>query len=171
MTIDPVLAATGMLASFVALSFYDGVIVHFFVERLPFRPAARLEHRLHTGRAILFPAILLTFFGANGPTVAGWALLAVDQALEIWDMAVERRSREHTGGLRSGEYVVHGLLTTLRAAAVTFTAVIDRLHVDTAALDRLASLLFPGSIVVAVVHVVLASPLGRSGFALRRPTS
>lgn len=162
MTIDPVVAATFSLGAFAILSFCDGVMLHLVVERLPLRPASRLEHLLHTARALLFPAILLTYFGGHASLVIAWTLLAVDQMIEIWDMAIERRSRAHTSGLPSREYVIHGLLTTLRATAVVFVAVIDRRVHDTSLLDALVSALVPGAIVAALAHVALATDAGRA---------
>lgn len=164
---DAPLAAVASLAAFVLLSLYDGVVVHFFIERLPTREAARIEHRLHTARALAFPAILATFFAGRGPALLGFGLLAMDQALEVWDMAVERRSRAHSAGLRSSEYVVHGLLTTLRATAVTFTVMIDRERMNTDLLDAFVRLLLPGAIIIALAHVVLAVPAGRALLARR----
>lgn len=168
MSLDPSLAAAAALGAFALLSFLDGVVLHLVVERLPMRPDAALEHLLHTGRALLFPAILLAFFAARGPVALGWTLLAIDQLLEAWDMAVERKSRSHTGGLPSREYMLHGLLITLRTAAVAFAAMIHRGTDDTHALDALVSILVPGAILVAMAHVVLATAPGRSLLVWRR---
>lgn len=165
---DGSVVATAALAAFAALSFYDGVVVHLFVERLPLRPASRLEHRIHTGRALLFPALLASFFGGRSPWI-GLVLLALDQVLEGWDQWIERESRAHTGGLRAGEAVVHGVLTTLRAVAIVSTALIDRSRVSTASLDALVGLLIPGAVFLALAHVVLATEKGRSLLGGRSP--
>lgn len=157
---SPVLLATFFLALFAALSLVDGVILHLFVERLPLRPASTKEHLLHTARALLFPPILVTF--VSGPTPLGFTLLAVDQIIEVWDMAIERKSRAHSGGLPSREYVVHGLLTTLRALAVACVLFVDRRVHDTALLDGLVSLLLPGAILAAAAHLVLVTSFGRA---------
>jgi hypothetical protein len=151
--LDPAWAAALSLAAFVALSFYDGVVVHFFVERLPLRPRSRREHQLHTVRAVLFAPILVSFFAGIGPIAVGWLLLAVDQGTEIGDMLVERDSRAHTGGLPTAEYVAHGVLVALRAAAVAFTAVAPA---GAAPLAPLALLLVPGALAVGALHVALA---------------
>lgn len=158
------LAAALSLGAFAALSFYDGVVVHLVRERLPLREDAFLEHRLHTARAVLFPLLLWAVFAGHGPRALAFALVVVDQAFEVWDMAIERRSRSHTGGLPSSEYLVHGWLVGLRSAALAFTFALDRAHADTALLDTLARLLAPGAIVVAALHVALALPLGRAIF-------
>jgi hypothetical protein len=148
MTLDASLAASASLLAFVALSFVDGIVVHLWRERLHLRRDSRCEHALHTSRAALFPFILVTFFA--GPSIVGVLLLALDQALEIADMAVERASRAYSGGLRPGEYVLHGLLITLRSAAVAFM-----LASGQPLAAGLVSLLLPGAALAALVHVVL----------------
>lgn len=95
---------------------------------------------------------------------------SIDLMLEVWDMAVERRSRAHSGGLLSSEYVVHGLLTTLRATAITFTIMIDRNRMNTNLLDAFVRLLLPGSIIIALAHVALAFPAGRALLGRGRET-
>ncbi|MFO0639109.1 MAG: hypothetical protein U0183_07845 [Polyangiaceae bacterium] len=162
------LAAAFSLGAFATLSFYDGVVVHLVRERLPLREAAFVEHRLHTARAVLFPLLLWSVFGWHGPRSVALALVVADQAFEVWDMAVERRSRAHTGGLPSSEYLVHGWLVGLRSAALAFTFAIDRAHDDTAPLDALAGLLAPGAVAIAAVHVALALPFGRALFGRLR---
>ncbi len=153
MSIDPGWAATICLLGFAALSLHDGIVVHLWRERLPLRPASRVEHRIHTLRAWCFPPILVVFFAGHGPTALAWTLVAIDQALEVADMAVERRSRAHTAGLPTPEYVVHGLIVTLRAAAIAFAAIAG----PAAHLVATAEFLAPGAVLVAVLHELLAS--------------
>jgi hypothetical protein len=150
MTIDADLAAAICLLALAAVSFVDAIVLHLIRERLPFRAGSRLEHALHSARAVLFPLILVAWF-TQASWTAGVTLLAVDQVVEIWDMAIERRSRSFSGGLRSSEYVVHGILLSLRGAAVAFTSV----AIERGALDRVVSLLLPGAIAVAIIHVAL----------------
>ena len=151
MTIDADLAAAICLLTLAAVSFVDAIVLHLVRERLPFRAGSRLEHALHSARAVLFPLILVAWF-THASWTAGVPLLVVDQVVEIWDMAIERRSRSFSGGLRSSEYVVHGVLLSLRGAAVAFTCVaIER----AGALDRVVSFLLPGAIAVAIIHVAL----------------
>lgn len=153
MSLDPGWAATICLLAFAVLSLHDAIVVHLWRERLPLRPASRVEHRIHTLRAWCFAPILLVFFAGHGPAALACILLAIDQALEIADMAVERRSRAHTAGLPTPEYVVHGLIVTARAAAIAFAAIAG----PAAPLVATAELLAPGAVLVAVVHEVLAS--------------
>jgi hypothetical protein len=143
-----VTAASACLLAFVALSFVDGVVLHLWFERLHLRAESRGEHALHTARAVLFPLVLVTFFA--GPSLAGVLLLALDEVAEVWDMAVERRSRAYSGGLRSSEYVLHGALITLRSGTIACT-----LATGVPITGSLVSLLLPGAVLAAILHVVL----------------
>lgn len=147
-------AAAGCLAAFAALSFVDGIVLHLWRERLHQRPEARLEHALHTARAALFPILLVALFGGATSRAVALGVVALDQVVEIWDMAIERRSRRFSGGLRSFEYVVHGLLITLRAAAIALTLAAPPIGPG-AAMASLVDLLMPGAILAAVLHVIL----------------
>jgi hypothetical protein len=153
MSIDPGWAATICLLGFAVLSLHDALVVHLWRERLPLRPASRIEHRIHTLRAWCFAPILVVFFAGHGPAALAWTLVAIDQGLETADMAVERRSRAHTAGLPTAEYVVHGLIVTLRAAALAFAAISG----PAAPLVATAEFLAPGAVLIAVVHEILAS--------------
>ncbi|HEU4407754.1 MAG TPA: hypothetical protein VFS43_20990 [Polyangiaceae bacterium] len=158
MNFDAELAASVSLLAFAALSFVDGVVLHFFLERLPFRPGSRLEHGLHTARAVLFAPVLLAFFDARASLATGLALLAVDLAFEVWDMLIERQSRAFSGGLRTREYALHGVLVALHTAAVAFTLVARQAPARTPTPLSLAAVtgwLLPGSTLVALAHVVL----------------
>jgi hypothetical protein len=160
-SLDPGDALVACLLAFAALSFVDGVVVHLWRERLHRRPESRVEHGLHTARAVLFPAILVAFFDGAAP-ILGLALIAVDQAVEVADMAVERRSRAFSGGLRSSEYVLHGALITLRAAAIAFALMTAQ---PAAAVHTVVDLLLPGAIVAAILHLVLMIPFPRGARA------
>lgn len=164
---DEALALTGAvsLALFAALSFVDGVLFHLVRDRLHARASSRLEHLAHTGRAILFAPIALTVFANVGGLWAwiGVALLVADQLLELGDAVLERASRKSIGGLGTGEYVLHGTLVTLRAIAIVAALALrppeswsGNAPVDLGPLATVGELLWPGAIVIAVVHVALA---------------
>jgi len=167
-SIDAELAAVVTLLAFAALSFVDGVVIHLWRERLHLRPESRFEHALHTARAVLFPLILTTIF-AGRACVVGFALLALDQAVEIWDMAIERRSRAYSGGLRSGEYVIHGALIALRSAAIAFALVAPAAGASGGSwltLSNVTAVLIPLSALTALQHVALL--VAPSGLRRRR---
>jgi hypothetical protein len=161
MSFDPNLAVIVCLALLAALAFVDGVLVHLVRERLHRRPDTRLEHLIHTGRALVFPPILFWFFGGAGVAL-GVALLVVDQALELADLAIERRSRAYSGGLRTSEYLLHGLVLTLRGAAVAFSLAAGE---PSSAVVTFVELLLPGAILVGILHLVVMLPLRRGASA------
>lgn len=157
MSLDPNVAVIACLAGLAAIAFVDGIVVHLVRERLHRRPETRLEHAIHTGRAVVFPPILLLFFGGAAPAL-GVAFLAVDQVLELADMAIERRSRAYSGGLRSSEYLLHGTALTLRGAAIAFSLAAGA---PSAAVVGFVELLLPGAVLGAILHVVLMVPVRR----------
>jgi hypothetical protein len=161
MTLDPNSAVIACLAALGALAFVDGILVHLFRERLHVRPETRLEHRIHTARAAVFPPILVFFFGGAAPAL-GVAFLAVDQVLELADMAIERRSRAYSGGLRTSEYLLHGTALTVRGAAIAFSLAAGA---PSATVVSFVNILLPGTILGAILHVVLLFPIRRGATA------
>lgn len=164
-----IVTSTVLLIGFVVLSTFDGVYLHLWRYRLWARDASRREHWLHTARALLFaPTVVLVFAAPTAGLMlwAGVSLLVIDQVFELLDVAEERRSRAGMGGLPSGEYLVHAVLVTMRAAAVAL-ALAARPEAAWA-LDAPATIgahpawvrfavyqMVPGAIVVAAVHVWL----------------
>ena len=161
MSVDPNSAVIACLALLAALAFVDGVLVHLVRERLHRRPGTRVEHLIHTGRALVFPPILFWFFGGAGVAL-GVALLVVDQALELADLAIERRSRAYSGGLRTSEYLLHGLVLTLRGAAIAFSLAAGE---PSAAVVTFVELLLPGAVLAGLLHLVVMLPLRRGASA------
>ncbi len=154
MSIHASTAVLACLVAFAGLSFVDGIVVHLWRERLHQRRDSRLEHVVHSVRAVLFPLILWLFFGGAAPAL-GFALVVLDQAVEVVDMAIERRSRAFSGGLRSSEYVLHGALITLRGAGVAFALVAGQ---PSASVRALVHLLLPGAVLAAMLHLLLMLP-------------
>jgi len=71
---------------------------------------------------------------------------------------IERKSRIHSGGLRSFEYVLHGLMITLRAAGIAFALSArgsSELGAAILPTATLASWLLPGAVLIAVFHAAL----------------
>jgi hypothetical protein len=157
MTVDANAAVIACLGALVAIALVDGVLIHLVRERLHRRPETRVEHLIHTGRALAFPAILVLFFGGVAPAL-GIAFLVIDQLLEIADMAIERRSRAYSCGLRTSEYLIHGAALTLRGAAIAFAFVAGT---PSAAVVSFVEMLLPGAILGGILHVVLIIPFRR----------
>lgn len=161
MSLDPNTAVIVCLAGLGALAFVDGILVHLVREKLHRRPETRVEHLIHTGRAAVFPPILLCFFGGASPAL-GLALLAVDQVLELADMAIERRSRAYSGGLRTSEYLLHGMALSLRGSAIAFSLAAGA---PSAAVATFIDIVLPGTVLGAILHVVLLVPVRRGATA------
>lgn len=157
MSLDANTAVIACLAALAAIALVDGILVHLVRERLHRRPETRLEHWIHTGRAVVFPPILVFFFARHAPAL-GIAFLAVDQVLEVADMAIERTSRAYSGGLRTSEYLLHGTALTLRGAAIAFSLVAVA---PSATVVAFVDLLLPGTVLGAILHVVLVIPVRR----------
>ncbi|HEX7151111.1 MAG TPA: hypothetical protein VF618_06450 [Thermoanaerobaculia bacterium] len=161
--------AASLLALFGALSFLDGVYLHLWRFRLQERPESRYEHLTHTWRAVLFIPILALLFLVDA---GGWllwtgiAFLLADLVVEIADARSERDSRSWQGGLTTGEYILHLVLTGVRVAGVTLALaakpaaawLLDaplRLSTAPTALSLVAELMLPGAVLVAALHVLL----------------
>lgn len=162
--------ATILLLVFATLAPIDGVYIHLIRLKLHTRAECWTEHVWHTVRAVLFvPATYALFGVVSGGALlwAGIAIAVIDQAVEIVDMASEKNSRASVGGLSSFEYILHGTLTLLRSAAVALSlaarpASAFSLNAPNivAQLDEpygwLVRQLYPGAIVLALVHIWLA---------------
>lgn len=115
------ITSSWILLLFLGLSIFDGIYYHLWKFRLQEREDSKFEHITHTLRAILFiPAtVLIYWMGVKGLLL--WTaiiVLAFDLITEVVDILNERSSRATLGGLPSGEYLVHIMLTTLRVAAL-----------------------------------------------------
>lgn len=169
-----------LLLAFVALAAVDGLYFHLWRYRLHETPGSKVEHALHTMRALLFPGIVILLYAM--PTAglllwAGVALVALDTAVEVADAWLERGSRAPWGGLPPAEYVLHLVLTTLRAASLALVlaarpaaawvlaplpALVDPAPAFTA---WATGVVLPGAVAIALLHVVLMVP----ALAGRRP--
>lgn len=163
-----VAASTSLLVVFALFAAVDGLYLHLWRYRLHERQESQREHWLHTVRGLLFPGILATLFLApprGGVLWLGLALVALDQAVELWDMLSERDSRASLGGLSSFEYALHVLLTTVRVAAITLALAAvpaegwllgaPPVPGHPAAVRAVVEGLLPGALVLAGLHVLL----------------
>ncbi len=110
-----------LLLAFALLAPLDGLYLHLWRDGLHARAESRLEHSLHTARAVAFPAILVLLYqgrSSGWPLLVGVALAGADVAIQAVDMWVERTSRAGIGGLSSFESSLHGLLITLGSASL-----------------------------------------------------
>lgn len=125
------LASVALLLAFSLLGAYDTVHFHLGTFSLHKDVDTRREHALHTVGAFLFPCCVGLLYCARGAwsLVAGLALTLVTLGVELLDVHEEGRSRVHFGGLPSGEYAIHFVLSFLRGA-FTIAITSHRLMID-----------------------------------------
>jgi hypothetical protein len=154
--------ALGLFISFLAVAAVDGVYFHFRRFRLWAHADTRLEHGLHTARALTVPPMIAALFlPGRASLVAAVALVALDTIFALLDAAVEWKSRRRLGGLPHGEYIAHLVATALHVAAVA-VAFVARAMPSPATTSGWSGGIMPivGALVVATAlgaihHVVL----------------
>jgi len=162
------IVSSGLLLIFASLSIFDGVYYHLWKFRLQERDDSKFEHLTHTGRALLFIPTLIMIYMWGMQGIWAWiaaVVLSLDLVVEILDVLNEKASRETLGGLPSGEYLLHIMLTTIRVAAFTtaFAAIPNEawnLNSNTTVFlpefSRLVAYnLLPGAIAILLLHVYL----------------
>jgi len=90
------LLATIFVALFGVLGAFDGVYFHLIKYRLYLYPESRLEHQIHTIRALVFIPMAYLFFVENvGGLLLHLALavFVIDLILELFDILVEKDAR------------------------------------------------------------------------------
>jgi hypothetical protein len=148
-----------LLVAFFAVAAVDGLYFHLWRFRLYARAESRLEHVLHTVRAVLSPPIIWALYVAEpAPLVLAGALVAVDLLVTLVDVWIEPQSRHGLGGLPRAEYLAHISATMLHVAALAL-GFISRLQATSPELPSsvrtLALLLIAGATLPAVHHVAL----------------
>lgn len=152
---------------FAALSFVDGVYLHLIKFKIQENSDSKKEHLTHTIRAILFIPItfMIFYWNLSGPWLwFAMGVIIIDFIVEAIDVLEERRSRKNLGGLSSGEYLLHVMLTTTRIAAITlalsskpheawFSNIYLSPYSDT--MKLVISQLIPGAVIIAILHVAL----------------
>jgi hypothetical protein len=137
----------------------DGVYFHLWKYRLYARTASRLEHLLHSGRALLLPLTL--WFGYVAPRTFGALVVfgvveLCDFGLVVWDVSIENDSRRDLGGLSSAEYLVHVVATTLHSGAIALAFASWLVASPTPDwVATVAQLAIPGTLLVLGAHLVL----------------
>lgn len=165
------LITTILLIGFAVLATIDGFYLHLFKYQLYAQPESRVEHITHTIRAFLFPAIVYTLFINFENEVFFWigiSLLIVDLIVLGIDAYSEKDSRSFMGGLPRWEYILHLFSNGFHFAAI---AVLFAIRIqstpqgieimDISILENfgifelVVNNLLPGSIILAVLHVLL----------------
>ena len=117
------LYATISLALFCLIGAFDGVYYHYYRFRLYKYLETKREHYIHGYRGLVFTPIALLFFVFNTSGVLyllGLGFLALDTALEVYDILVEKDARAIFGGTPKGETISHVLATSFRIIALGF---------------------------------------------------
>ncbi len=108
---------------FMVLGAVDLFYYHLWKYKLHTRPESLYEHRLHMVFAFLMVPIALLLYYQDLGGLGLWAaaiFVVAALATELDDVLSENDSRASLGGLSSGEYVLHVLLTILKVASFAF---------------------------------------------------
>lgn len=108
---------------FMVLGAVDLFFFHIWKYKLHTRPESRYEHKLHMAFAFLMvPVALLLYYQDLGGVGLWAAVFFVVAALstELLDVFSENDSRASLGGLSTGEYALHVVLTILKVASFAF---------------------------------------------------
>ncbi len=167
-----------LMVAFFSVAAVDGVYFHLWKFRLFARPESRVEHALHTARAILAPPIVwLLYIAPPGPLLAVAVLIGLDQLAAVADVLIEPKSRKSLGGLPRTEFQAHVLATIAHVGALAL-AIMGRLQLaaDGALafsihVKIVAIALVTGAIIVAALHVALLHPMGTRCFAGQQLTA
>ena len=106
---------------FMVLGAVDLFYYHLWKYKLHTRPESRYEHTLHMLFAFLMVPVALLLYYQNLGGIGLWtAVIFVGAALgtELDDVLSENDSRASLGGLSSGEYALHVVLTILKVASL-----------------------------------------------------
>jgi phosphatidylglycerophosphate synthase len=98
----------------------DGAYFHLYKYKLHTRKDSIVEHFTHTLRAATMAVSAVLLFAVNTGGRLLWLaflLIAIDIAVETWDVLIEKQSRKSLGGLSSAEYLSHAHAILLYAAA------------------------------------------------------
>ena len=149
---------------------------HIWKYKLHTRPESRYEHKLHMAFAFLMvPVALLLYYHDLGGIGLWAALFFVGAALstELLDVFSENDSRASLGGLSTGEYALHVVLTILKVASFAFMFASKPVSAWSIASpivlgsygwmgEAMALKVAIGSFVVAILHLALLHPRAAS---------
>ena len=158
----------------ILLGFYDGFYLHLWKYELFNQRDSIYEHKTHTARAILFPLIIWLLFLSTSIINFWFGIMFVLLDLIILgiDAYSEKDSRKFMGGLPRQEYLIHLFVNGFHFAVI-FLFLAIKIEVTESNLSILTSLeqssgsqifnfvstqAIPGSILFAIVHLLLLSP-------------
>ncbi len=172
------------LLLFMILATYDGFYLHIFKYELFNHKESYFEHKIHTIRAVLFP-IIVWFLFINTTSFGFWvAIIAIliDLIVLAMDAYSEKESRTFMGGLPRWEYIIHLFANSFHFAAIILiiatkiTIINNKLLLTHNSYDSLGEELIsfiainiiPGAIILALIHVLLTFPFGKTNWNILR---
>jgi len=142
--------SSACLILFMILATYDGFYLHLWKYELFNKTESAYEHKTHTVRAILFPLIIwCLFIDTDNPLsfYLGLGLVAVD----LITLALDAYAEDDSSATR----------ITIVDNTLGFTTFIA----DSAGKDIMQFIavnIIPGSVVLALIHLILIFPFGKS---------
>ena len=118
-----VIAGFVFLNLFMVLGAVDLFYFHLWKYKLHTRPESRYEHKLHMAFAFLMVPVAMVLYYQNFGGIALWAavfFVVAALSTELLDVFSENDSRASLGGLSTGEYALHVVLTILKVASFAF---------------------------------------------------
>jgi len=165
------------LVIFMILATYDGFYLHIWKYELFNREESIFEHKTHTVRAILFPLIIWFLF-INNNQISFWigiVLVMLDLIILGIDAYSEKDSRQFMDGLPKWEYIIHLFANGFHFASIIliigtkisvskYTITLIQNVPDTLGsgiMEIISVNIIPGSILLALVHLIVILPKGR----------
>ncbi len=173
---------------FMILATYDGRYLHIFKYELFNHRESSFEHKIHTVRALLFP-IIVWFLFIDNTNIGFWIAITavfVDIVVLGLDAFYEKDSRIFMGGLPTSEYIIHLFANGFHFAAIILAVASKIVIINNeillfqsnyaspgGELIQFVSInIIPGAIILAILHVLLTFPIGRTNWNnLRRKIS
>lgn len=159
------------------LATYDGAYLHLWKYELFNRDESLFEHKTHTVRALLFPAITYLLF-IDTSSLGFWIaiiLVAIDLIVLGIDAYSEKESRSFMNGLPQWEYIVHLFANSFHFAAIILiiaarTTITNEgviystdfmLHSSFETVQLIAVNILPGAIILGIIHLILIFDFGK----------
>ena len=171
------LLSTICLIAFMLLATYDGAYLHLWKFELFNHKESKIEHKIHTVRAILFPLIIWLLF-VNVDIVSfyiGLFLFFIDLIVLGLDAFFEKESRSFMNGLPKWEYILHLFANSFHFTAIVLLIAVRvkfenyeilyskdfMLHKGFEIVQLIAKNIIPGAIILAIVHLLLSFEFGK----------
>jgi len=163
--------AAASLVLFMLLATYDGFYLHLWKYQLFNHNESIFEHKTHTIRAILFPAIVWLLMVNETNTalfIAGLILVGLDLIVLGVDAYSEKESRDFMGGLPQWEYIIHLFANGFHFAAIILVIAI-KVDISTSTISFVSEIplspaknlfafiganVIPGAVILAILHFI-----------------